>query len=905
MAYEDYFNNTLRRMERNKLLQESLNQQNQQRPTLESELGKLAEQQQPRGGFLSNILGGIKEKGEDILNTGNNMLRTTVGGIQDLGSKKEIKDLREDDSRRRNDIAKQFGYDSYSQAINDQNASQDFWDAIKSNNQQTKNIQNERRDFNNNNDLRKYGNVQDIDNNLARGQAMDTVGTLMDILIPGVAGNAVSGAFEGIGDAYKNAQNGGNIDWQQAGINALAGAGGAAAGGLGGKLARNLAPQHSGVVADMLRSGLAGASAGGTAGALQQGLSGGNALQGAIQGAKGGALAGGAMGGAGSLINALRNQAPIRDQYMPDTIEQQKSTGWGEKDLTGQAKKQRGLKKIGNKLQEVGQMTKDNSVYGKLKGNTAEEMQRKGAVENLRKDYGYDPDNYKQAANLSEVTNKWYTDRVNNSKATKVMPDLHDRLLGVLDKKDIDLDDKHIKTYRKKIQQIVDQSRVNKDGSAVDNYGVEGLEKSAKQLGQAIKNIDATSQGGSKKINGTLNSEQEELMKAYSEAKNILRNEVDNMVGYNNADKKSLRATLEASGAPKKAIDKIMSAKSMKEVKRFTSPLEDARVMNSQMQSSGLKRGANADNSTRLINQVANESGAGQLLNMAVQPVGKVVGSAEKGLGKALSKAGDVINTGNLRQDLSDTARYARDLNLEDVLGERLSKPELFAQRAIANTARREEPMQEQPMAEMPQQPQVNPNLAQMTGQQMPMSYAQPNPLDNQVNQLSNAMNAAMMAGDYTAYTQLANMLGQAQKLQAQQAQLSGAGSGQPQMSAEGQKNMAKIRTAGNAIDQLEALYNQAGGAQGRIAGNLAELGGKLGLNSGVSGYNAMAEGLINQIAAAVGKTDALNNEGEVKRALALVPKISDTPEEAKIKLSTLRNMLNTNTETFTDVYGR
>lgn len=169
------------------------------------------------------------------------------------------------------------------------------------------------------------------------------------------------------------------------------------------------------------------------------------------------------------------------------------------------------------------------------------------------------------------------------------------------------------------------------------------------------------------------------------------------------------------------------------------------------------------------------------------------------------------------------------------------------------------------------------------------------------LDQITRAMDLALAAGDLDSYSKLASLYQTAYKIYAPAAETASSASS---LNATQQGNLAKLESAGTAINQLEQLYNQAGGAQGRLGGSLAQFGGALGINSGASAYENAARGLINQIAAAVGKTDSLNTEGEVQRALDLAPKITDTPEEAQTKLQSLRNMLNANKQTYQSIYG-
>ena len=124
------------------------------------------------------------------------------------------------------------------------------------------------------------------------------------------------------------------------------------------------------------------------------------------------------------------------------------------------------------------------------------------------------------------------------------------------------------------------------------------------------------------------------------------------------------------------------------------------------------------------------------------------------------------------------------------------------------------------------------------------------------------------------------------------------------QLNASQQAQLAKFDAADSAIDELETLFNNAGGGKGPIFGNLQGFAGNLGIDSGAKTYNDMAEGLVNQISAAIGKTDSLNTEGEVKRALKLIPQLTDDATTARNKLEELRRMLQTTKASYNNAYG-
>ena len=250
--------------------------------------------------FLENIIGGIGEKINDIGSTLNNIGKTVVGGITENSKKKETKDIMAKSKAKYNEIAKKYGYASYADASNDENASQDFWDEIRNvANDTTQKLENKSEREKN-----SYGNVRDVDLNQAKGQALSTIGTVLDFAPGfGVVGNIASGAIEGVGDAYKNAAGGGQVDLKDALARAAAGGLGAAAGGaVAGKLGAGKT-----ILGQAGKSALSGAASGATSGGIMAAANGGNFLEGAYEGAKAGAAGGAVMGGGSAVIGKVGN----------------------------------------------------------------------------------------------------------------------------------------------------------------------------------------------------------------------------------------------------------------------------------------------------------------------------------------------------------------------------------------------------------------------------------------------------------------------------------------------------------------------------------------------------------------------------------------------------------------------
>jgi len=909
-----FFDDELRRLQQIKAqndAMESYNNQMAQADQVQSQV-----KQAPTG--LGGILAGIGEKIGDVFGTLGNIGQTIGGYVQNNATNFQRDKIMDNASAARNDIAKRYGFASYADAISDANAdklSDQFWTDIKNANNQTKDdITNLSNDFRNS-ELVK--DVQNKDLNKAKGQALSTIGTVFDFAPGfGVAGNVISGAFEGVGDTYKNASANGNTKddavLAQGGLaDALTRAAiNAGTAGVTGGIASKLGGGKTllGSVGKSALTGAAGGalSAGATDFAQNQDIS--SALNSAVQGAQTGALGGAVMGGANALANkaisSLKNKTPQAEakavKKVADDIADAdaKATGWGEKDMTGSAKKRNNLQKLGDTLKETGQMTEDSGVYSKLKGNTAEEMAQKNSVQRLR-EIGFEPSDYKQAADLSEVANKAHSDAVSASKAKADLPSVYKLADDIAD--DLNMTVEQKATLKQDLTKRLDANRIA-DGKGLATFDAQGLEQVADQLGKKSKKITTTSQGGSKANNGTLSPDDAKYAQALDEIKKSLRGEVNDMVGSANLNKE-VAAKLKAAGATDTQIKYLTQDGNLSGLKARTSLLEDARTMDRQMRSDRLKRGANATNSVSLGTQIANATGASGLLDVATTPVRKVVGRAEKLAGNAVGAAGNVLAgqggaiSGAIGNIADKVGNLTAGANTNNDIAQRINRAAI--RNASESIGRQTEQANnnEQLMNEANQLRQDA--ETQYALQQQQLAAQQVNPAQEQLDRIANAMSMALNAGDLSAYSQLASLYSQANKIYGAETASTGS-----QLNATQQGNLAKLRAAGSAIDRLESLYTQAGGGQGRIGGGIAETLAGMGMNSNVSAYNTAARGLINQIAAAVGKTDSLNTEGEVQRALDLVPKITDTAEEARIKLQSLREMLNANQQTYNELYG-
>lgn len=280
---------------------------------------------------LSGLVSGIGERIGDIGSTLNNIGKTVVGGINQIGKNKAIENTTKQDSERRNAIAKKYGFNSYSEAANSDKVGEDFWNEIKGSNEQTKKEQKKVTD--NYRETGKYGDVTNVNTDTAKGQALNTIDSVLGV-IPGVGGvvaNVGGGALSGVGDEYKRAgRDGGSFNLENALKNAAVGgasglAGSAGAAGLG-KVANKYGGNAVGkALGSNLASGISGgASAGAIGGALGTALNGGSledSLAAALEGAKAGAIGGGAMAGAmglgGTTLDKIRNRGTTAQAIEP------------------------------------------------------------------------------------------------------------------------------------------------------------------------------------------------------------------------------------------------------------------------------------------------------------------------------------------------------------------------------------------------------------------------------------------------------------------------------------------------------------------------------------------------------------------------------------------------------------
>ena len=602
-------------------------------------------------------------------------------------------------------------------------------------------------------------------------------------------------------------------------------------------------------------------------------------------------------------------------QVAPEPETTAVATGWGGKNMENASKKRNFLQKAGDTLQETGQATKDSQVYSKLKGNTAEEMARKNSVERLR-ELGFNSTDYDKAANLSEVVNKYYDDAVKQTKTPIEAPQIRNIAREVAD--DLHISSANRSDLEKLVGTMLDDA-VKHDGKlsaySMDRYTPADLEKVAKQLGQKAENITTTNYGGRKKAIRNLTPDNEEYARALGEVRNRIRNEIGEMADYNEAE---LVARMKNAGATQKQIDYVTQNHTLRGAKAQTSLFEDARTMNQQIKSDAFKRGANATNSTNIVTQVANASGASGLVNTIARPVANAIGSAEKGVGKVLSAAGNKlagVSNGEAGETAGKIASTAKNIaskagekiagatsslnndtlaNLAlggfDTLGNQAGK---FTNKQLGSTtANAAQNRLESARTLANAQADYDNALADYQA-----SEAQTNALTQQMQQsqsqlgrIEQAMQLALNAGDITAYSQLADLYKQAAEIESLANPTAKANA---DLSSSQKTKLNEIDTSMNTLNQLKNAYEQAGGGKG-LVGNLSEFANSItggAANRNLATYNDLKNSLgmaIVKNIVSVGGT-----EQDAKRYVAMLPSASDTPEQAAQKFAYLEDMLN------------
>ena len=750
----------------------------------------------------------------------------------------------------------------------------------------------------------------------AAGNALNAATTLATTVVPGVAGagtaagkvlggtvaNTAAGALGGVADEF--AQQGSDARLDSAVNRAISGAAaGLATGGLNRKIGNATGNVSSKLLNNKLatstigRGALSGAVGGATGAGTSAALGGGDIAQAALQGGLTGAVAGGTQAGlmdAGrNIIGKVGNRKTATTQTVEPTTkttadeldipDYTKPKDWSGKELVLEKKGTIGA--LGDKIKNVSKGIKDQDVYNSLYSKTAEKVNRNNSIERLR-ELGFEPKDYKNAADVSTAVNKFFNDLIENSGASITDNDLTTRLYNP----DVTFQTDNLqKSYETKINNLMTSLE---KGAMPGNYNAKDLLDASRKF----SDYAATEYRKGIDVNGSdIGNGRSDLGDAYMKVSRDLRSLADRaMDGLgDNYTRSQLTQMLENMNAPKKTIEYFRDFRDLADGIRKTAVLEDARQINSEMSKTKIRRNANAGNSKGLINRLADKTGVSQIVDAVAEPIGRVTGAAAEKVGTGLQKLDKGI------QNMQSTPVAPMNTDTQLLLGNIIGRTQgqAAAGEKVQNARRAEEYQNLEDMF-------ANITATPTTEPMYPVQR-QTSQIEAQLADISNGMSLALAAGDFSAYNQLANLYKNTYSIYEMQNEMAGQSAGGTSNMSTAEKNqIAKLQSAGTALDQLESLYQKAGGGQGIIGGNIANFLGGLGLNSDVNTYNQLAQGLINQIGAAIGKTDSLNTEGEVQRALSLVPKITDDNQTAMNKIATLRSLLQTNTGTYNQLYG-
>lgn len=959
--------------------------------------------------FLENIFGGIAEGIGDAAATVGNIAKTAVGLMGDKTHKEDTKRTMQDLSAKRDEIAKKYGYANYLEAQEDDNASQDFWNEVKgaTNGTQEK-LKKSSADFD-----KSIQDVQNTDLNKAKGQAINTIGNMLDV-VPGlgVYGNVASGALGGVADAYKANEGGTDADvWNDKTTLARIGAGAGSA-LAGGAVASKLGAGRT-VLGQAGKSALSGAASGATSGAIMSGATGGNVLSGALSGAGTGALAGGAMGGgnalAGRIMSGVRNINGANDVASKD------------QNITNDA--------MAENTSIAPEQTMDAVKPQKAKNsNTIKDgianQKRMNQVEDLRM----------QAAQqiLDQYGTIRFTDKTKLSRAAEAATEMAN--LGLTDRAGIDYFANNITGADGQVSKLVRNALIDAGDTTtklkhtMDQYynsgGIAG-NKSAKSYVQSV--FDDVSKKYSTNQDGTMSrSDMYDLGReieriGYNDiamgsrsgsnshiyegrgqtlvniAQDIIDRATEGVEINSKIDANALKSILPGNQAWANKVDKFAAdAKTVQDARKFMAPATQMSLYN---EATRLNRGtygsnvgdagtlmlelatgntlsrlktlgklaqskiSNSDNAkqkqtkklldmaNKLESQSVGTNGGDRMANNMVStnntatasknPLVNAFGSAKNIASNLNSLQATAGGDNNLAKYLAGQANelggnfynwldgaaptlHAGSINsLQNIVNRQVAGG--IADNAVSDLRDKEygeqanqaisgavnqygagvlnyigadatNGLSDDRLAQLQsvagQYPAETDASAMTAEQNNPMSE-QMAQIGNQMTQLSQAMSSAMAAGDFTAYSQLADLYSQAYKMYDALNANSAASDASSELTASQQTQMTNLNNSLATLDQLEQAYADAGGAQG-LAGNLSEFANSItggAANRALANYNSMRQ----SVGAAIVK-NLVNlgaTEQDMKAYIALLPTAADSAEQAQDKFDKLRGLIN------------
>lgn len=867
-----------------------------------SNLSKNYTQQQESTNPLEAFFKGIGDRVGSIGNALGTTGAAVLSGLTTAGHKGDRNATMQKDKSERDAIAKKYGYADYTAAMNaGESAPEAMWKEFQG---QSSNAMDRITDLGNsykNNFAVKH--IANTDQNKFGSDAIKTLSTASDILTVPLGGrfnpliNSVQGAAEGFADTLGNTQQGEQLDWQDAAKRAAIGAtSGAIAGGLANKL-----PGANTVVGNIARSAGIGASGGAIGQGGMTALNGGDladVFSSVGQGALYGGTAGGIMGGATSAAGKIADIARGRNQNI-QTEPQQIS----ESPATMNAKQIKAQKKAAQEMMDQ---------FGTIPKRVNERVKGVETFTDVAKNYGLTSEGDIRVGmeSMLDTGSKIIRDAAGGAGVV----DLADanKLINDLGMKN----SSSIKKYRGLIGELVDetpssisgnksgadalalQRQIEKLANTADaagtierggvTYNSDQLYKIANSIGDSVDK--AVKGSGSLGSSLDANAQSIQTLRDMFPNNSKWQSQIDNMV--NSIDSASPMSALRSSiKTPTRASIYIDAADNNAQTYggRTANNIPTSKT---QAVKAGIDAVVNSDrarqariNSNLNIADGANSGGMIKgALGTGINAIKAANQSPQVPLGLQNMTSRDITSNAmqnSINNDISSRNALV-DQDIANVISNYTARGGNVSQLSLPN--QNFSGVQQAQSSQLPQQSIGNAQTGGFGG------YSS--------GQFAAMAMAALQDGNTDAYKVFIDLYKLAQDGE------SSSGSGTSSLNATQQGQLAKLQSAGTALDQLEQLYNSAGGGQGKIGGAIANFFGSIGQNSAVDSYNQLSSGLINQIAAAVGKTDSLNTEGEVQRALELVPKITDSAEVATTKLNTLRRLLEGNTNTYQNIYG-
>lgn len=116
-------------------------------------------------------------------------------------------------------------------------------------------------------------------------------------------------------------------------------------------------------------------------------------------------------------------------------------------------------------------------------------------------------------------------------------------------------------------------------------------------------------------------------------------------------------------------------------------------------------------------------------------------------------------------------------------------------------------------------------------------------------------------------------------------------GFGDQKVSATREKGINQVNTALGIANQIEKNFKKVG-ETGRIAGLGQKAGAAIGFNPKATAYEALRLASIGPLARAISSEVGVLTDKDIQRAEQLLPKLTDTPEEAQLKMQLLKEAI-------------